>query len=429
MTPELARDLWASLAEHGRPEAEVARASETIPVYTVGIEPWIERLCLTYLRDLSTRNSHFKLVVAPYGGGKTHFLLSVGRRAREENFAVAYVPCRPGVSLATSLDLFREIINAIILPSEGGPGLVPLLRRVIANKRAQIHEANPPDPQGAFDAWIGSVLEEAHPEVTFGRVVAEALRALDNPASAAAGDAALRWLRGEIDSLTKEDLALLRLGKLSKARQNEFGRNLLWSVLRFVKEAGVHGTVLLIDEVETVFDVRGKALQRVLGAMRILIDQPAAIPGGVPLLCVCAAVPEILEQTKKYQALDQRIRVVGAAYEEGADRAPQIDLGKLGDERDLLLRLGEKLVGVGDLALGWQFDRKIQNENLQRLAKIAIEYSLEISARRIFVRSWVNILDLQHHRGERVLTEDELRSRYRGDFDALRATERPEENP
>lgn len=426
MTPEVARDLWASLAEHGRPEVQ---AAEAIPIYTVGIDPWIERLTKTYLQDLSRRHAHFKLVLAPYGGGKTHFLLSLRNRARIENFAVAYVQCRPEVSLSTPLEMYREIVRTLTLPSEDRSGLVALLRRVAVNKREQIRRVGPPDPEAAFDAWLGSVLEDDHPELAFGRVVVEALRSLDATPGGSVDDAAVRWLRGEIDTLTKEELAQLKLAKPTRAQQVEIGRNLLWSILRFAREAGVHGTLLLLDEVETLFTARGKALQRILSAMRVLIDQPTQFLGGVPSLCVCAAVPDILGQLRNYQALEQRVRVIGGTFEEGADRSPQIDLSRVGNETELLTAMGEKLLNVGALALGRTFDSVIQQDNLQRLARIAVEYSLEISVRRIFVRTWVNILDLQHLQGERKLGDEELRRRYRGEFEALRSQEPQEENP
>ena len=108
----------------------------------------------------------------------------------------------------------------------------------------------------------------------------KALRAEWDPSRETAGEAALRWLQGDIDTLTKDEMASLRLAKVPASAKAELGRNLLMSMIRFSKEAGVHGVVLLFDEVETLFTARGKALLRMLSAMRVLVDMPTGIPGG-----------------------------------------------------------------------------------------------------------------------------------------------------
>lgn len=174
-------------------------------------------------------------------------------------------------------------MKSLQLPDEERPGTARLLRRVIAHKMDQILEAGAPDPEEAFEVWLKSVARDDHPESAFGRVMAEALLGENDPARAVAGDAALRWLRGELDTLTKDEMAALRLAKVPNKGRNELGRNLLLSMFRFVREAGVNGAVVLFDEVETMFTARGKALQRVLSAMRVMLDIPGTVPGGVPM--------------------------------------------------------------------------------------------------------------------------------------------------
>src|SRR4051812_31748249 len=87
------KQVFAYLAEEGKFPVEFELAGHVLPMLSVGVDPWVDRLTSRYLRNLSRTMAHSKLVIAPYGGGKTHFLLAVATRALEENFAVAFVQC------------------------------------------------------------------------------------------------------------------------------------------------------------------------------------------------------------------------------------------------------------------------------------------------------------------------------------------------
>ena len=418
--PADARQLWASLASEGKAPAELTFASQVLPTYSVGIAPWIDRLAQTYLCDLSRRSGYFKLIIAPYGGGKTHFLMALGTRALTEGFAVSYVACTQGVGLDSPLDVYRSFIKFLRLPNGEQPGLSNLLRRIAEGMTKRIERAHAPNPDRALTAALEQIASTEYLEPTFGRVAAEALRGLLEPTRAAAPDGALRWLRGEVDTLTKEELSALHLAKPPAKARAEFGRNILFSLIAFAKEhADINGVVILFDEVETLFNARGKALERVLSAMRVLVDFPGGVPGGVPLLGIFSAVPDVLEQLAKYPALDQRLKVVGTSFHEGGTFAPQIHLDKLGDEQRLLQELGERLVALGAAATGHAFDGRIQSGNAKLLARVAIARNLQVDARRLFVKTWVNILDMQAREGDRLLPEEELASRYAGILDNL----------
>lgn len=427
--PEVAQQIWAKLAEEGKSPSELTFAGQVLPAYSVGINTWIARLTSTYLQRLSRTDAHFKLVIAPYGGGKTHFLMAMGSEALQEGFAVAYIGCTQGVDFDNAIELYRAFIKSLQLPNEERPGIVRLLRRVIDHKIEQIRNAAAPDPEEALEAWVKSVARDDYPESAFGRVMAEALMGEYDPARSVAGDAALRWLRGEFDTLTKDEMAALRLAKVPNKARNLMGRNLLLTMFRFVREAGVNGAVVLFDEVETMFTARGKALQRVLSAMRVMLDVPDTVPGGVPLLGLFSTVPDVLEQLPKYKALEQRMAVKGASFEEGNDYATQLHLERLQSQEELLRSIGLRLIELGELATGHYFDRSVQEINVTRLAEVAAERNLEVDARRLYVKSCTNILDLQVHQGEREFLEEEITMRYQGFFDGLKNSEQSESEP
>ena len=413
----------------GKAPTELTRASHVLPSYSVAIGPWMDRLAERYLQTLCREAAHFKLVMAPYGGGKTHFLLALGARALEENFAVAYVPCGEGVSLDSPMDVYKEFVKHLQLPDEDRPGLRRFLNRVVVAKRDAIAKQSAPDVDTAFRRWTNHIRKEEYPENAFGRVMAAALLGADDPDASPVGEAAVRWLQGDVDTLTREEMTELRLARVPAGNRKQFGRNLLLSVIKFMPEAGVHGLVLLIDEVETLFTARGKALLRVLAAMRVLLDVPTGVPGGLPFLGVFSAVPDVLDQLSKYPALEQRLAVRGATFQEGNDLAIQLPLEKVESQQTLLVGIGRKLIDVGHLATGHEFDSDLQAANATLLAQIAAERSLDVDARRIYVKTWVNLLNIQSTEGERELGSEELSRRYQGVFDSLRDTDSDEFEP
>ncbi len=153
MNEREAGQVWALLGEEGKAPTELARAARVLPDYTVGIQPWIDRLAKRYLRGLCREDAHYKLVLADYGGGKTHFLFSLGARALDEGFAVSYVPCRAGLSLDEPLAVYKELVKNLRQPGESSPGLQALLEVVVRTKREQIERAGAPDVDGALRRW------------------------------------------------------------------------------------------------------------------------------------------------------------------------------------------------------------------------------------------------------------------------------------
>ena len=71
--------------------------------------------------------------------------------------------------------------------------------------------------------------------------------------------------------------------------------------------------------------------------------------------------------------------------------------------------------------LGIRFERELQRINARRLAQVASERSLDVDARRLFVKTWVNLLDIQSLEGERQIEDQELKARYSGSFESMDA--------
>lgn len=430
MDKKRAHALLVQLAEHGVPPREITTAGEVFPMFSVGVEEWIERLAIAYLQDLSRSDAHFKLVLAPYGGGKTHFLMALALRALREEFAVSFVQCVPDkrggpVRVDNPLGLYAEAIGALRILDQDGQGVSALLTAVVNAKRRAIEEAGATDPDAAFALYLRD-LKRTYSTGVYGDFAQVACHALagywEDRELGAVANAAEKWLSGRMESLTKDDWQALGLRRATSANEGALGRKLLLALSKFTLDAGCQGWALLIDEVETLFTAKGKALQAVLGAMRVMVDWSGSPVGVIPLFCAFAATPDVLEGITKYPALQQRLAVAGATFDEGFDFAAQISLDRIEIGPEPLLRaIGEKLVEVAALASDGKLTQSVQLESARRLAKVASQMSLDINARRLYVKTWASLLLLQNSTGEQAFGEDELRRRYRGDFQGIQA--------
>lgn len=416
------RDSWRTLAAHGTPPAS-AIAGRVLPAWSVGLGGWLDRIANAQLRDFCRRNSHFKLAVAPYGGGKTHFLLALGARAAAENWAVCYLQCKAHVTVGDWFGLYEQIAKAVQLPGVERTGIRPVVQAALDLMRGRAAKA--PMPDSALDEMIAAVRDDNWPHSSFGRVMVAALNHLRDPdANPEMGEAAMDWLHGNIAKETLHALRKLNLQSLRSADRARHGQELFYSVARFLPKAGVHGLALLLDEMEVTFNTRGKALEKVLVSMRTMLDAPDNRMERIPLFGVFAAVPDIWSEViaKRYEALKQRFQVFDT-FHRGNDDAAQIDLGELGKQRDILLAIGQKLLELGIRVHGWTFDTTRQGRNLERLARITAEQLLEVNARRLFVKAWCSLLSEQGRNGEQDYTEEFLTARIRGVNDEFRQME------
>lgn len=433
MDKSKAKRLLVQLAEHGVPPQELLAAGEALPMFSVGVDAWIDRLARAYLQELSRDSAHFKLVVAPYGGGKTHFLMALAVRCLAENFAVSYLQCVPDrkgapVRIDNPLGLYAEAVGRMRINGQDGEGVSTLLEAVVERKRREIEAAGASDADAAFSMYLRHLKKTFNSGVygDFAHVLSEALgRYWTGGEPSSTGQAAEKWLEGRMDSLTSDEFRALGLRRVMRNKEGDLGRKLMLAMSRFTKESGSQGWALLIDEVETLFTVKGKALQAVLGAIRVMVDWTGFGGAEVPLFCVFAATPDVLDAITRYPALQQRLAVAGATFEEGHDYSPQIRLDRLQvGHTSLLEQIGERLVGVAIAAADGQLTQSAQATNSKRLAKVASSQTLDVDARRLFVKTWAGLLLTQMTQGERAYEEEELVRRYRGDFqDIQRADE------
>ncbi|MCA9980690.1 MAG: DUF2791 family P-loop domain-containing protein, partial [Anaerolineales bacterium] len=219
-------------------------------------------------------------------------------------------------------------------------------------------------------------------------------------------------------STSPADTKILRevgvTGKIN--RPNAF--RMLRSLCQVIRALSYSGLILLFDEVDRMASVGGKAEKVATDTLREVVDRTREdLPGA---MFVYAVPPQFINDiVPKYPALQQRVRAPGR-FSRINHFSPQINLEHLDlDEDDLMLAIGEKLIPIYEIAFDTTFDVAIQRANAVILANVARDIFLDVSHRRLFVKSFVVELSRQHHGEEHTITEDEARAILRGQIDEL----------
>ena len=235
-------------------------------------------------------------------------------------------------------------------------------------------------------------------------------------------DSLSRWLMGVTTS--PADTKILRdvgvTGKITKP--NAF--RMLRSLAQIVRALSYSGLLLLFDEVDRMASIGGKAERLATDNLREVIDRCRdEMPGA---MFVYAVPPQFVNDVvPRYPALQQRIRTPGR-FSRINHFSPQISLEHLDlDENDLMLAIGEKLIPIYETAFNTKLDAQTQYANAAILANVARDVFLDVSHRRLFVKSFVMELARQQATEEHFLTEEEAIAIIRGQVDELSGGETP----
>ena len=113
--PALARSIVSRMGETGQPPERGALA------VNVGTDDVLSVLREEYLVPMreAGRNSSFKLVEAPFGGGKTHFLYCLREVGWREGFATSIVDVSPEeCPFDDTLRIYQAVVRQLELPPD-----------------------------------------------------------------------------------------------------------------------------------------------------------------------------------------------------------------------------------------------------------------------------------------------------------------------
>ena len=426
MTPTLSRPLARHIVEtlgsFGTPP------TRGVQHFNVGNQSILQAIDKFYLSSyLQDGGAAYKMVIGDYGSGKSHFLYCLRDMAWERNFAVAKVDLSPVETPYNDQKKVYEAVAQNIIWHEAEAsfsdetGLLRFLQgtlaRVVDGDDWGLEMLANPLYRGLIDTLEATAVDSPAYQTAVIAYFDSLLRDQEERL-----DTLGRWLMGE--STSPADTKILRevgvTGKINKG--NAF--RMLRSLCQVIRALSYSGLILLFDEVDRMASVGGRAEKLATDTLREVIDRTREdLPGA---MFVYAVPPQFINDVvPKYPALQQRVRAPGR-FSHINHFSPLISLDHLDvDEDDLMLGIGEKLIPIYETAFDVQLDHTIQRANAVILANVARDVFLDVSHRRLFVKSFVVELARQAHGRQHTITEAEAQAILRGQVDDLAGGETP----
>lgn len=330
------------------------------------------------LNFIATGGAKPRLIVAPYGGGKTHFLSLISNIALKENFVVSYVELQ---SREAPFDRFETIFGKIM---------------------RQVRTCDGQGIQYIFDKWANtfpyySVQEIENALSTISRSIdfRRALRSyldlstISSPDSLKRRQDIITWLFGDpLPAPIMKEIGIRN--RVTIANVSE----IMTSFLGLLRSAKYSGLVLLLDEAEAITSLSQS--QKREGAnqnLRKLLDNTDDNHG---LYIIFATTPKFLEDpihgARSYPALWDRIRTLMILPKGLASKRSMLMVLEPLNEGNLI-ELAKKVVSIHAIAWCWEAEKVVSEA-------ITVDYVKQYKKNnptgpvRPFLRTLIDILDI-----------------------------------
>ena len=404
--------------------------SKGVSYYNVGNESLLNALDKHYLSSyLPEGGAVFKLVVGDYGSGKSHFLYCVRDRAWERHFAVSKVDLSPKESpyddqkrvyaAVASLISWHELTDTSDEVRGLARFLEATLRRLVEKGGLDFADlpasgaAQLPDVQALIETVANTPIDS----LSYQKAIIAYFEALLYGKELRA-EALTRWLQGE-DPTPDAMRDLRALGVTEKINKNNAFR-MLRSLCQTVRALGYSGLVLLFDEGDRMLSVGGKSEKVATDNLREVIDKcREELPGA---MFIYAVPPDFVNNiVPKYQALDQRIKAPNY-FSRSNPFSPQINLDHLDiSDAEVLVQVGYRLLSIFEIAYDVKLNADLQAQNIEVLSTAARNAYLDMSHRRLFIKSLITDWFRQMEDGEGLITADYAEALIRGQYQHLNA--------
>ena len=422
---QTASHILQRLGESGQPP------EYGVELINVGNESYLTVLEEEYFQRQLKGGASFKLVQGYFGGGKTHFLYCVRDMAWRHGFAVAVVELSPTeCPYDDTLKVYASVARRMAVGTDGpgeAPrfGLTDLLRNLVDDEvdkatraiREDGGERARDEARHQVRRWLRRQVARTPCEsVSFRKAIVEfCLAWLEEDFEREQRLEA--WLRGEpIPRGEVRDYGIYE--QMSRAN----GFLMLRSLTQMMTGLGFAGTVLLFDEVDRNLSVSAKRSQVIGDNLRQVIDLCGRhqLPN---TLFMYAVPPEFMRTiVPDYPALYQRLKTPVPL----SVRSPQavlIDLEQLDlSAQKLLTQIGQKLVPIFNVARDADLDLERQSANAETMAAACVNTQFEVNHRRLFVKTFVDFLQLQLIDGEKDVDLDDAIDLVLDGHEALSAT-------
>lgn len=377
----------------------------------VGTDHLLEKIRQQYLEDHCAcidgqdGGGGCKWIEADYGNGKTQFLRCVQELGWTQDYVVAYVELSQDES---PLDRSDRVFSAVAKALQAAPlepadvdrtrGLDHVLAQLL-NRRFVDVLTGLPDEELRRDAleWVQQTLRRTPVESSAVATAASIYLAAMLQGETELEAIARLYLRGEPVPATE----LKKIGVFEKLEQAS-GFRLLRSVTQLLQRSGLaQGTLILFDEARRTLSLMSsksqkKACENLLSVINHCNN--GDLPG---TLFLYAVMPEFFSQfVTAYPALQQR-----------CGPATRINLNQLQgtNELQLLIDMAGKVGGVYGQAYELpELPPATVETSFALLARACLAETMGTGARRLLVKSAVQLLD--QYRDEGVFTLDKARA-------------------
>jgi hypothetical protein len=371
---------------------------EYVPVFTVGRQKW-----LSYIEDdlenyIAQGGAKVRFISGDYGDGKTHFMSVVRLLAMEKGFAVSFVVLTRDVPIHK----FETVYQSIVRQLQGnfnGMGIRNLLTAWLDSLSPEF-----------IDVKAGGATEKC-------TALAEELREIPdmdiNFANALAAIVSNRFApmeEGENEETRKADREILMHwfdgGKVTKRELKPFqvyeyltktnARQLMNSLILFLRRFGHQGLILLMDEMETVVAMGASVRNAAYENVRLFIDNSETAQY---LHIFFSIIPDVLVSEKgfkSYDALWSRVRSIGTSMGDAKRlnyRGVLVDIHQTPLQTEELVDLGRCLLSLHGIAYRWSPQELVTDKVIEDICINQKKMGV-ISEVRLFIKQLIGVLDL-----------------------------------
>ncbi len=371
---------------------------EYVPIFTVGRQKW-----LSYIEDdlenyIAEGGAKVRFISGDYGDGKTHFMSVIRHLAMDKGFAVSFVVLTRDVPIHK----FETVYQSIVRQLQGnfdGVGIRNLLTAWL--------DSLSPEFQGA----------KAEAAIEKCTALAEELRDIPdmdiNFANALAALVSNRFApmaEEEDEESRKADLEILMHwfdgGKVTKRELKPFqvyeyltktnARQLMNSLILFLRRFGHQGLILLMDEMETVVAMSASVRNAAYENVRLFIDNSETAQY---LHIFFSIIPDVLVSEKgfkSYDALWSRVRSIGTSMGDAKRlnyRGVLVDIHQTPLQTEELVDLGRCLLSLHGVAYRWSPEEMVTDKVIEDICGSQKRMGV-ISEVRLFIKQLIGVLDL-----------------------------------
>ena len=365
-----------------------------VPLFTVGRQQW-----LSYIEDdlehyIGQGGSKVRFISGDYGDGKTHFMSVVRHLAMEKGFAVSFVVLTRDVPIHK----FETVYQSIVRQLQGnfqGMGI----RDLMAAWLEQLEDAFTSDPKEDAGEKCLALAETLRNIPGMDVNFANALAALVNNRFApmeegeesdtreADKEVLMHWFEG--GKVTKRELKPFQIYEfLNKSNS----RQLMNSLILFLRHMGHQGLILLMDEMETVVAMSASIRNAAYENVRLFIDNSEA---SQYLHIFFSIIPDVLiseKGFKSYDALWSRVRSIGDSKRLNY-RGVLVDIHQTPLKTEELMDLGRCLRTLHANAYRWDPGEMVTDKVMEQICSSQKRMGV-ISEVRLFIKQLISILDL-----------------------------------